>query len=402
MAGVGIVGLLASACGGAESDRSAETAAESRAEPSGSTEEPDQQQKKDAESKKKSQSGSDLPLEATGPVAVVDGEAIEAEEFNEIVDRKFGNATRPLPRALAEQMKSKIVSSLVDRVLIRGELESADVEASDEEVEREVERFKERLPNPEAFDRFLQRKGMNEAEFEERVRTDVALKNLLRKRREIDVTEKEARKHYEAHIDRYTEPEKVKARHILIKAEGGGDEEEAEKRASELAEKAREEGADFADLAREHSEGPSAKKGGDLGYFARERMVDEFADKAFSLKIGEISDPVETKFGYHVIKREGHKEADRASFESVKQEIITNLERKELRNAVDALVQNLREESDITEKTENVEVNETKWQDPKGNPLKALNPGELKGKQPEQKIDKEKLEKLKRKLEDRE
>lgn len=64
-----------------------------------------------------------------------------------------------------------------------------------------------------------------------------------------------------------------------------------------------EEGADFAELAKEKSEGPSAKKGGDLGFFGRNEMVKPFERAAFDLEVGEISDPVKTQFGWHVIKK---------------------------------------------------------------------------------------------------
>lgn len=389
LAGFGVVLLVAGACGKSASDRSAEAAAESRSENGEDAEKQNKQKSAEAGTEEKS-GGSELPLEATGPVAVVDGEEIGADEFNEIIETKFGGAGRPLPRAMAEQMKSKIVSSLVDKHLIERELESADVEASEEEVQKEVKRFKERLPNPEAYEKFLERRGMSEEEFKERIRKDVKLKNLLRDRQGIEVTEEEARKHYDDNIDRYKEPEKVKARHILIKAEGEADEKEAKKRAKELAEKARKEGTDFAELAREHSEGPSASKGGDLGSFARDRMVDAFADKAFSMKEGEISDPVQTKFGYHVIKHEGHKEASTESFDSVKEDIVSKLERKKFRNAVDQFVAKLREDAEITEKPDNVQVNAPERS---GGMMKG---GGLKGKKLKQQL-KKKLKKQRKK-----
>ena len=104
-------------------------------------------------------------------------------------------------------------------------------------------------------------------------------------------------------------PAEVGARHILIGYKGAErsdatrSKEEAKELAEEVLKKAREEGADVARLAREYSDGPTAEKGGDLGTFGQGEMAPAFEEAAFGLKVGELSDVVETKFGFHVIKR---------------------------------------------------------------------------------------------------
>ncbi|MCA9629349.1 MAG: peptidyl-prolyl cis-trans isomerase [Myxococcales bacterium] len=101
----------------------------------------------------------------------------------------------------------------------------------------------------------------------------------------------------------------VTASHILIgykgaqRAKSDRSKEEAKKLADKIAKEAKAKGADFAALAKKYSEGPSAPRGGDLGPFSRGRMVKPFSDAAFDLKVGDVSDPVETPFGYHIIKR---------------------------------------------------------------------------------------------------
>ena len=103
--------------------------------------------------------------------------------------------------------------------------------------------------------------------------------------------------------------ETVTASHILIgykgaqRAKSERSKEEAKKLADKVAKEAKAKDADFAALAKKYSEGPSAPRGGDLGPFSRGRMVKPFSDAAFALKVGDVSDPVETPFGYHVIKR---------------------------------------------------------------------------------------------------
>jgi peptidyl-prolyl cis-trans isomerase D len=123
---------------------------------------------------------------------------------------------------------------------------------------------------------------------------------------EIEVTDAEVEAYYQLHQNDYHQPKKVRARHILFKLPQktvDSQVQAVEKRAQKVLASARK-GDDFADLARKHSEDTSASKGGDLGYFGRSDMVKPFADAAFSLEEGEISDLVRSRFGFHIIKVE--------------------------------------------------------------------------------------------------
>jgi peptidyl-prolyl cis-trans isomerase D len=122
----------------------------------------------------------------------------------------------------------------------------------------------------------------------------------------LTVAEEDILDYYESNLEKFKNPKTVQARHILIKVDQNAKPEEVEsarQRAEDVLKLARE-GQDFAALARQYSEGPTKTKGGDLGTFPRESMVKPFADKAFSMKPGDISDPVRTRFGWHLIKVE--------------------------------------------------------------------------------------------------
>ncbi len=152
---------------------------------------------------------------------------------------------------------------------------------------------------------------------------------------QVSVTEEEVEAYYAANPDEFKEPETVSARHILFTLEPSAAEEEVEEKrqdALEVMEMARQ-GADFAELAQEYSEGPTKDRGGDLGEFTRERMVKPFADKAFSMAPGEISEPVRTQFGWHVIKVEKVNPATEKSLEEVSDEIRTRLSQEKARAA---------------------------------------------------------------------
>lgn len=144
----------------------------------------------------------------------------------------------------------------------------------------------------------------------------------------VQVTDNEMADYYEFNLDQYRQAEQVKARHILFMLDPNAPPEkvaEVRAKAEAVLAKAREPEADFAKLAEEYSEGPSAPKGGELGWFGREQMVKPFADAAFALKKGEISDLVRTDFGLHIIKVEDKRPAQTKSFEDVKAEIKAKL-----------------------------------------------------------------------------
>lgn len=129
------------------------------------------------------------------------------------------------------------------------------------------------------------------------------------------ITEDKLKTHYEANKNMYKAGETVTASHILVKTEP-----EAKAIVEELKG-----GKDFEELAKEKSTGPSAPQGGSLGSFGRGRMVPDFEEAAFALKAGEVSEPVQTRFGWHVIKVTEHSEGKQQDFEQAKEDIRKTL-----------------------------------------------------------------------------
>jgi peptidyl-prolyl cis-trans isomerase D len=129
-------------------------------------------------------------------------------------------------------------------------------------------------------------------------------------KRTLSVPEAQIAEYYASHQQEFTQPEEVNARHILIRPKTQDDAgwKDALNRAREVYAKATARGANFAALAAQYSEDPGSKdSGGDLGWFARGRMVKEFEDAAFKLAPGEISEPVKSDFGYHILKVDGRR-----------------------------------------------------------------------------------------------
>jgi peptidyl-prolyl cis-trans isomerase D len=151
---------------------------------------------------------------------------------------------------------------------------------------------------------------------------------------EVKVAEDDIVDYYDANLSDFKIEKMVEARHILLKLDPDANEDEDRKvkENAEAISKLARDGEDFAALAKERSEGPTRDNGGYLGKFTRSQMVKPFADKAFSMNAGDISDPVKTQFGWHVIKVESVEEASTKSIEKGREEIISVLTEREARN----------------------------------------------------------------------
>lgn len=146
--------------------------------------------------------------------------------------------------------------------------------------------------------------------------------------KDVNVEEKDIKQYYEMHKNEFQVPEMIRARHILVKFDNNASDGER-KKAREKAEgllKRIKDGEDFAKIASESSDDPGSKgKGGDLGFFTKGKMVPEFEKAAFSLKPGEVSQIVESPYGFHIIRVEEKKDNDFEPYEAVKEKIREKL-----------------------------------------------------------------------------
>jgi peptidyl-prolyl cis-trans isomerase C len=164
--------------------------------------------------------------------------------------------------------------------------------------------------------------------------TEYLKKEVVQK---ISIPESELKQYYDSHQEEFKTPEMVRARHILVRVAQGASEEDKKKaleKAKDIVKKIQG-GEEFEKLAVEFSDDQGTKsKGGDLGFFPRGRMVKTFEDAVFALKPGEVSDPIETQFGYHIIKVEEQKEPSTEPFETAKGKINEKLLQEQIRTKV--------------------------------------------------------------------
>ena len=159
------------------------------------------------------------------------------------------------------------------------------------------------------------------------------------------LSEDDLREYYDQHSEEFMLPERWRASHIVV---------DTPEEAREIREKLNE-GVSFEELAENRSKDATAKEGGDIGYFSKGQLIPEFQNACFELKIGQISDVVETPFGYHVIKLTDKKNPEVQEFSSVKELIRKELERTQKRELLDELITDLRNDAKITINEELIE-----------------------------------------------
>jgi parvulin-like peptidyl-prolyl isomerase len=274
-----------------------------------------------ADSSGEGTAGGSLPALPEGPVAIVNGKEITSADFHAIYDlklQKYTDRGRDIPKTADRRYRKSIVDRLIYQEILRQEAAKRNISHDQDALAQREEAQKRGIKD---WDKHLRRRGESEQSLRELYVAELLERALLEADGALEVTEAEIQEEYEKMKPQYKkDKERVRAAHILVRVgpeqqPAPGEpipepteeqkkqwEAEALAKANEIYAKATAEGSDFMALAIEYSEGPSARKGGDLGIFTADRMVDEFSDAAFRLEPGEVSKPIKTKFGFHIIK----------------------------------------------------------------------------------------------------
>ncbi|NBI27529.1 peptidylprolyl isomerase [Chengkuizengella marina] len=266
-------------------------------------------------------------------VAIVNDEQIDKNKLFDLMVQQLGKET-----------SGALVQQLIDQTLVSQELAKKGLVVTDEElangISKEIENFKASFGSEEEVEAYLLQYGMSMEDYEKIVEDMVPFQLEIEKlfESEIDVTDEEITKYYEENLSFYTENEQVKASHILVETK-----EEAEAIMQQIND-----GVDFAELAKEHSIDPgSGANGGDLGFFGRDMMVPEFEEAAFNLSVGEMSEIVQSEFGFHIIKVTDKKEAKTPTLEEKQEEIKEELIKVKTSEQYQLWIEEVKTESEI-------------------------------------------------------
>lgn len=292
------------------------------------------------------------PIELPEVVATVNGQNITKQQLQDLFNAAIQSSGAKIGDLNAQQQLGGYTQLLQDLIMDKLVAEAASTEkVSDADVDAELAKIKGQFPDDKAFQDQIAQAGMTPEKLKENIRTGLQQSRWMKSQvKTTDVTDEQAKTFYESNIKEFEQPQTVKASHILFMVDPDASADvvkQKEEAAAKAAERAAA-GEDFTKLAKELSEEPGASEsGGDLGFFPKDRMVPEFAEVAFAQKVGDISKPVKTQFGWHVIKVTDKKEAGTVPFDQVKEQVVSYLKSTSQREAVQAVLNKLKESAKI-------------------------------------------------------
>jgi peptidyl-prolyl cis-trans isomerase C len=293
------------------------------------------------------------PVPAVLPEVIADcnGDKIARAEFEKAVKAVEQRAGGSVPPEKRDELYRGVLDDLVAYRLLKQEVVARQMTASDAEVDARIGAFKQQMGSEANFRAALQAQQLTEAKLREDAKTDILVNKLL----EQEVTQKllvkpsDIATFYEKNPDRFQQSESVRAAHILVLVPQDADEKTraAAKARAEAALKAAKAGQDFAQLAKRYSNDASAQRGGDLGFIPKGQMVPAFEAAAFALEPGQVSDLVETQFGYHVIKALEKRPARVVPFVEAAAQIEQFLQQQQRQEKSKALVEQLKSKGKV-------------------------------------------------------
>ena len=247
-----------------------------------------------------------VPAELPAVIAKVNGDEIQRTEFETTIHNVERRAGRPVPPEQRDQVYRGVLDDLIALRLLKQEVARRQLTATDAEMTDAMKQMRQQFPTEAAFKQALTAQKMTLEQLRDETRTQVLVSKMLQQEvgSQIAVKPTEISGFYEKNPDKFQQPEAVRASHVLITVPEGAApavRAAARAKAEDVLKQARA-GVDFAKLARTYSDDASKRRGGDLGFFPKGQMVPAFEAAAFALAPNQISDIVESPFGFHVIK----------------------------------------------------------------------------------------------------
>ena len=315
-------------------------------------------------------------------IAIVNGDPIMSSEFDDIIGPVLEQYKRSVPPAeqtpeKIADLKKRVVDQMVDDRLAKQEAKKKNIKVAQREVDQGISQIKQRFGSEADFNAELKKGNLTISQFEKRIGEQLTVMKIIDqevKSKTKTPTEAESKDFYSklqqkmdgkdlgldkksedemagmARLFKKASAEKVRARHIIIKADKNATQKEkadALKKIEDIRKQLKA-GADFAEMAKKYSEDPGTKEqGGDLGFFTYDDMVPDFAKAAFATEVGKMSDIVQTDFGYHIIKVEEKRAARTMGFDDLKNDIQDYLFQKEAQKNYEKWMKGLRDKSSI-------------------------------------------------------
>jgi peptidyl-prolyl cis-trans isomerase C len=287
-------------------------------------------------------------------VASVNGITIDRTRLEREMSRQEQQLTMQgltMEESQREAFRNDVLDRLINQELILQESRRKGYTAAPAALEEQIGAIRGQFPDQESFIQALTQWSFTEESLAEEIARGLTIQAYIEAEISLQVSigAGDALSYYQEHPEQFARPEQLHARHILISLEEAAAEDaerEARGRIEDIQQKLQA-GGDFAALAEEYSEGPSAPRGGDLGYFGRGQMVPPFEEAVFALSVGEVSGIVRTAFGFHLIELVDRQPPGLIAFEEIQADLIDYLTQERVSSSVDTLVDALRAGADI-------------------------------------------------------
>jgi parvulin-like peptidyl-prolyl isomerase len=276
----------------------------------------------------------------SGDVAVVGGQQISKEQFRQLMDRaqkSYDAQKRPFPKpgsAEYEQLKGQAITFLVQQAEVEEQAKKLSIDISDDKVNQEIARYKKQFygGSDARYEKAVKQQGLTDQQARDAIRQQLISQALFKKvTGDVKVSDSDIKAYYNTHKTQYVQPETREVRHILV----------TKKALADSLYQQLKNGGNFAKLAKQYSKDPgSAANGGKLTV-SKGQTVPQFDKTAFSLKTGQISQPVHTQYGYHIIQAlSGVKAASATSLDKVKASIRQQLEQQKKNEEITKWLEN--------------------------------------------------------------
>jgi peptidyl-prolyl cis-trans isomerase C len=267
-------------------------------------------------------------------VAYVSDSPISRQELDAEMSRlkqRFYNTTKSEKQN--EQMKKEVLEILIGGKILYMSSQDKGIKVTSQEIDAGMDKTRKDYPDTEKF-----KNNFTKSDIKQKIAIDKFI--TMEFADTTVISDDDSKKYYNANIDDFTRPAKVLASHILIKTSRKASQEEKDAAMQKIEEvqKKLQNGADFAELAKEYSDDKSKDNGGSLGYFMKGQMVKPFEEAAFKLGKDEVSDIVTTEFGYHIIKVEDKKPAVIIPYKDVEAKLKTYLKQRAIQAKIEKFI----------------------------------------------------------------
>jgi parvulin-like peptidyl-prolyl isomerase len=279
-------------------------------------------------------------VEADEVLATVDGAAVTLSEYKSALDKLKAQLPKgdTLDPEGIKTLKMNLLNQLIEKKLLMTEAKKLGISVTESELNEQINKIMGEYPDSDTFNSRMKEENIDIASWKKEIEYQIMLDKLVKAVAGSDITftPEEIEKYYNDHLDQYNSPTRVRALQIMLETR-----EQAQTILDEIKK-----GSDFSELAKTYSISPDSEKGGDLGYFSEDEMPPSFA-VVFKMKPGELSNVVESEYGFHLFKVIDRREAKMLSLEEARPEIEEKLKRAKSEEKYGAWFEQIRKNKKI-------------------------------------------------------